>query len=164
MRKNTPSGWLPAALLLALLFGLAALAAALDDLRTYLPVVMRPVPTNTPTATTTPTATATATATATPDPTLPVEMRAIWISRFDWAGSYTPQKIDEMVANVAYAGFNAIFFQVRGEADAFYDSQHEPWSARLTGTLGQNPGWDPLARLIQQAHAAGIQHHAYLHD
>ena len=51
---------------------------------------------------------------------------------------------------------------MRGEADAFYNSAYEPWSYRLTGTLGQDPGWDPLGYLIQQAHAAGIQVHAYI--
>lgn len=94
-----------------------------------------------------------------------VELRGLWVTRFDWtlsSHSKSPAKIDEIVNNAAYAGFNAIFFQVRGNADAFYDSQIEPWSDRLTGTLGQDPGWDPLAYLISQAHAKGIQVHAYL--
>jgi uncharacterized lipoprotein YddW (UPF0748 family) len=51
---------------------------------------------------------------------------------------------------------------VRGQADAYYDSQHEPWADRLTGTLGQDPGWDPLATAIDAAHGAGLQLHAYV--
>lgn len=92
------------------------------------------------------------------------EFRGLWVSRFDWtsASSGTPEKIDQIVVDAAYAGFNAIFFQVRGEADAFYTPGLEPWSRRLTGTLGQDPGWDPLARMIEKAHAQGIQVHAYL--
>lgn len=136
---------------LGLFLGLVVLVWAQLQPRTYLPVVLRPFP---PTPTATPT--------ATPPPNAVVELRALWVSRFDWLGDYTPAKIEEIVDNAAYAGFNAIFFQVRGEADAFYDSAYEPWSRRLTGTLGQNPGWDPLAEMIQQAHAQGIQVHAYI--
>jgi uncharacterized lipoprotein YddW (UPF0748 family) len=114
----------------------------------YLPVVAKPLPTPTPT----------------PPPVM-VEFRGLWVSRFDWITTYgqaSPAKIDEIVNNAAYAGFNAILFQVRGEADAFYTPGPEPWSRRLTGTLGQSPGWDPLARMIQKAQEAGIQVHAYI--
>jgi len=94
-----------------------------------------------------------------------VELRGLWVTRFDWtlnAADVNPAKLDEIVNNAALAGFNALFFQVRGEADAFYDSNVEPWSQRLTGTLGQNPGWDPLQYLIQKAHERGLQVHAYI--
>lgn len=43
------------------------------------------------------------------------------------------------VARAAEAGFNLIYVQVRGYADAFYSSAHEPWSAlslELGGTGG----------------------------
>ncbi|MCB8984070.1 MAG: family 10 glycosylhydrolase [Ardenticatenaceae bacterium] len=100
-----------------------------------------------------------------PEPTPMVEMRGLWVTRFDWTldpGGVTPAKLDEIVNNAASAGFNALFFQVRGEADAFYASNYEPWSKLLTGTLGQNPGWDPLEYIIQKAHARGLQVHAYI--
>ena len=92
------------------------------------------------------------------------EVRALWVTRFDWmeAGNADPAKIDELVINASAAGFNVLYFQVRGEADAYYASNIEPWSRRLTGTLGQDPGWDPLERLVEQAHAAEIQVHAYI--
>lgn len=99
---------------------------------------------------------------ATEPPPAMVEFRGIWITRFDWTSDPTPQKIEEIVQNVASAGFNVLLFQVRGEADAFYNSNLEPWSRRLTGTLGQNPGWDPLAHLIQTAHTHGLKVHAYI--
>jgi uncharacterized lipoprotein YddW (UPF0748 family) len=97
----------------------------------------------------------------------PVEVRALWVSRFDWTGWNNPGSaaaIDEIVQKAAGANFNMILFQVRGTADAFYTPGLEPWSARLNiaGVLGQNPGWDPLARMISRAHAAGLQVHAYL--
>ena len=94
------------------------------------------------------------------------EMRAIWVTRFDWTDSSgaDPAKIDEIVDNTAAAGFNTLYFQVRGEADAFYKSNYEPWSNRLSAdkVLGQDPGWDPLARLVIRAHDAGLQVHAYI--
>ncbi len=60
------------------------------------------------------------------------------------------------------AGFNTVFFQVRGSYDAFYLSSLEPWSALLSGTLGQDPGWDPLAVAVEAGHAQGLQVHAYI--
>lgn len=101
-----------------------------------------------------------------PDPM--VEFRGIWVSRFDWTEpdkAANPARLDEIVSNAALAGFNAIFFQVRGAADAYYTPGLEPWAARVSGTtLGQppDPVWDPLAHLIAKAHAEGIQVHAYM--
>ena len=40
---------------------------------------------------------------------------------------------------------NALLLQVRPSADALYPSALEPWTEYLTGTQGQDPGWDPLA-------------------
>lgn len=97
-----------------------------------------------------------------PEPEPMVEFRGLWVSRYDWTSTPTTAKIDEIVNNAALAGFNVLFFQVRGEADAYYASNYEPWAVRLTGTLGQNPGWDPLGYLVEKAHAQGIQVHAYV--
>jgi uncharacterized lipoprotein YddW (UPF0748 family) len=98
-----------------------------------------------------------------------VERRAIWVTRYDWTSLNQvppPDKIDEIVTRVAEAGFNTIFFQVRGTGDAYYTPGLEPWAARLTGsiteTLGQDPGWDPLAAMLAKAHAAGLELHAYV--
>ena len=90
------------------------------------------------------------------------EVRAIWVTRFDWtskSGHEGPEDIDEIVANVAYAGFNTILFQVRGTGDAYYRPGLEPWSRRLNNgeVLGQDPGWDPLGYMIEKAHARGIR-------
>ena len=46
-----------------------------------------------------------------------------------------------IMENCAAMKMNMVFFQVRGNADALYRSQLEPWSVLLTGTLGQDPGW-----------------------
>jgi uncharacterized lipoprotein YddW (UPF0748 family) len=99
----------------------------------------------------------------------PIEFRGVWVSRFDWTGfgiTPTTATIDAIVSNVQAANFNAILFQVRGTGDAYYTPGLEPWAARMTGgltkTLGVDPGWDPLAYLATQAHAKGIQVHAYI--
>ena len=97
-----------------------------------------------------------------------VELRGVWVSTItDDFPSYqtvATQKanMDKIVANVKTMGLNAIFFQVRPYADAFYKSSYFPWSARLTGVQGKDPGYDPLRYLIDKAHASGIQVHAWI--
>ena len=61
-------------------------------------------------------------------------------------------------------GCNAVFFQVRPEADAFYISDLEPWTRYLTGTQGKAPDplWDPLRFMIEQCHSRGMELHAWL--
>lgn len=97
------------------------------------------------------------------------ELRGIWISRFDYTqslGTADPDSIQSYLATVfkklAAANFNTVFFQVRGNADAFYRSDLEPWSHLLSGALGQDPGWDPLDYAIQGAHQNGLELHAWI--
>lgn len=59
-------------------------------------------------------------------------------------------------------GINAVIFQVSPAADAFYKSEYLPWSSYLTGTLGKDPGFDPLRFAIAEAHRRGIELHAWL--
>jgi uncharacterized lipoprotein YddW (UPF0748 family) len=96
------------------------------------------------------------------------EARGVWISRWEYTinlPSNTPenqrQKILEMMRQAKAAKLNFVLFQVRGQADAFYRSRLEPWAAELTGTLGRDPGWDPLQFAIDAAHAQGLQIHAW---
>jgi uncharacterized lipoprotein YddW (UPF0748 family) len=56
---------------------------------------------------------------------------------------------------------NAVMLQVRPTADAFWPSPYEPWSRYLTGTQGQDPGWDPLGTAVHEAHRRGLQLHAW---
>ncbi len=107
----------------------------------------------------------TPTATVSPDR---VEFRGLWVTRFDWTTfnqPASPARIDQIVNAAADAGFNVIFFQVRGTADAYYAPGLEPWAQRVSGgTLGQppSPSWDPLAYFVQRAHERGVQLHAYV--
>ena len=58
---------------------------------------------------------------------------------------------------------NAVFFQVRPCADAFYKSELEPWSMDLRGEQGKEPedGFDPLQFMIDECHSRGMQLHAW---
>ena len=102
------------------------------------------------------------------------EFRAMWIAtvyNIDWpasSSSSSQQQQNEMADYISIAGntmnFNAIVFQVRPVGDAMYASSLEPWSRYLTGTQGVAPSplYDPLEYTIQQAHANGIEVHAWL--
>lgn len=87
------------------------------------------------------------------------ELRGVWVDRWTFSSA---ADVEEIIDNSAAAGFNAVYFQVRGNADAYYNSAYEPWASRLSGTLGHDPGWDPLAVAIDRAHSNGIQLHAYV--
>ena len=98
------------------------------------------------------------------------EFRAAWaavVHNIDWPsakGLSSSQQQAEMRAildKMASLNMNALVLQVRPHCDAVYQSSKEPWSPWLTGTMGKSPGYDPLAYAIQQAHARGIQVHAW---
>jgi len=61
------------------------------------------------------------------------------------------------------SGINAVIFQVRPQAEAFYLSQIEPWSRFLTGEQGKAPKeiWDPLEFMIIESHKRGMELHAW---
>lgn len=93
-------------------------------------------------------------------PGLPHEVRALWVTRWDYRTAADVRVIAERAAS---ANFNALIFQVRGNADACYPSRIEPWAARLSGgTLGQDPGWDPLAVAVNEGHSRGLEVHAWI--
>lgn len=85
--------------------------------------------------------------------------RAVWVTR--WACK-SPEDVTALFTNLADMGINMVFFQVRGACDAFYRSSFEPWSDLLTGTLGQDPGWDPLAVAVREGHRLGLEVHAWV--
>lgn len=104
------------------------------------------------------------------------EMRAGWMAtvyRIDWPTtpmtSVTTANIDAqkkefitIIDSVKAANMNAVFFQIRPESDALYNSAYEPWSAHLGGSRGSNPGYDPLAFAIDECHKRGIELHCWL--
>jgi uncharacterized lipoprotein YddW (UPF0748 family) len=97
------------------------------------------------------------------------EARGVWMSRFDYTQSVRSTDPEAQKAHIRHvfeqahkARMNMIIFQVRGNADAFYRSQYEPWGSALTGTLGKDPGWDPLQYAIETAHELGLELHAWV--
>jgi uncharacterized lipoprotein YddW (UPF0748 family) len=89
------------------------------------------------------------------------ELRGIWVTRWTYASA---EDVKRIMNEVADAGFNTVYFQVRGQHDAFYKSDIEPWSDGLTGTLGKDPGWDPLAVAVEAGHARKLHVHAYINS
>lgn len=90
------------------------------------------------------------------------EYRAAWITRFEWTDK-DPEackaKIVRAFDILAAANMNVAVFQIRGEADTLYPSAIEPWSELLGG---KDPGFDPVAMAIDEAHRRGMQFHAYM--
>ena len=78
-------------------------------------------------------------------------------------GMYKAFKSNGM-KNSKEMGMNAIILQVRPSGDALYQSSLFPWSKYLTGTAGTAPagGFDPLAYWVEQAHALGLEIHAWI--
>lgn len=105
--------------------------------------------------------------TPTPSPTPwqnpDVEIRALWVTRWDYP---TTDALRAIVKNAADYNFNMLLFQVRGNATVFYPSELEPWAWEMTSdsvnSTGQDPGWDPLAVAIRETHEAGLQLHAWM--
>ncbi|MCC5925147.1 MAG: family 10 glycosylhydrolase [Bacteroidetes bacterium] len=101
------------------------------------------------------------------------EMRGAWIAtvaNLDWPTSRSVNSESQktilinQLDGLKKAGINTIFFQVRTEGDALYNSSYEPWSYYLSGTEGiaPDPFWDPLEFVIKEAHKRGMELHAWL--
>jgi len=57
---------------------------------------------------------------------------------------------------------NTLVVHVRPFSDALYPSEIYPWSHILTGTQGKDPGFDPLAYMVEASHKAGLSFHAWI--
>lgn len=101
------------------------------------------------------------------------EFRAAWVAsviNLDWPisrnASTENQKLQmlNIFDSLQESGFNAVYLQVRAEADALYDSEHAPWSYYLTGEEGvaPDPYYDPLEFAVEEAHKRGLELHAWL--
>ncbi|MFD3516453.1 glycoside hydrolase family 10 protein [Streptomyces sp. NPDC058657] len=98
------------------------------------------------------------------------DMRGVWIATVanrDWPSrkglSAADQRAELLVHldNAVRAGLNAVILQVRPTADALWPSPLEPWAECLTGEQGRDPGWDPLGTAVKEAHARGLELHAW---
>lgn len=104
-------------------------------------------------------------------------MRGVWlatVSRLDWppiasvnasspAMRITQQqealtgKLDKLKS----LGINTVFFQVKPDGTALWPSKILPWSDMLTGNIGEDPGYDPLQFMLDEAHKRGMKVHAW---
>ncbi len=89
-------------------------------------------------------------------PPLPREARAMWVVRYALS---SPEAVHRIVTLAREQGYNALIVQVRGRGDAWYTGGLEPRSESLAS---QPDDFDPLAQIIREAHASGIQVHAWL--
>ncbi len=99
------------------------------------------------------------------------EFRGAWIAtviNLDWPQSSIvatqQQQLIDILDELKAAGINAVFFQIRAESDALYDSPIDPWSIWLTGAQGRPPSpyYDPLEFAIEEAHRRGMELHAWI--
>lgn len=95
------------------------------------------------------------------------EFRATWLTNgIDWPKSHRVDQQKESLCNIldimARGNMNVACLHVRVFCDAMYQSSYEPWSSSLTGTRGGDPGYDPLAFAIEEAHKRGIELHAWV--
>lgn len=100
------------------------------------------------------------------------ELRGAWVTTFvniDWPSANNlsvatqQSQLTNLLDQLQSTGINAVFFQVRSQCDAMYNSQLEPWSADLTGLQGRapSPSYDPLEFMIAACRQRGIEVHAW---
>ena len=104
-------------------------------------------------------------------------VRGIWlatVSRLDWPPissvnisspavriSQQQKALTDKLDNLKRLGINTVFFQVKPDATALWHSTILPWSDTLTGKIGQDPGYDPLRFMLDEAHKRGMKVHAW---
>ncbi len=116
-----------------------------------------------------------------PNVTLPSQhdlpIRGVWlatVSRLDWPpvssvngssaavrSSQQQQALKDKLDKLKSLGINTVFFQVKPDATALWPSKILPWSDMLTGKIGEDPGYDPLQFMLDEAHKRGMKVHAW---
>jgi uncharacterized lipoprotein YddW (UPF0748 family) len=98
------------------------------------------------------------------------EMRGVWMATvwgLDWPDGQTAieaqkKKYTDYLDKFKQLNINAVYVQVKGMGDAFYNSPYEPWSSVISGTRGTDPGYDVLKFMIDEAHARKMEFHAWM--
>ncbi len=104
---------------------------------------------------------------ATETPGADSELLGVWVPYLSLATEeHTREAFEEnfraIADSAADKGLNALFVHVRPFCDALYPSEYFPWSHILTGEQGKDPGFDPLAFMVEYAHSRGLRFHAWL--
>jgi len=92
------------------------------------------------------------------------EFRSTWVVTWEYINpddspEETQGRIRQIMQNHAVANMNAVLFQVRQSGTAYYSSSYEPWGYYAGGS---DPGFDPLAYAVEEAHAKGLELHAWI--
>lgn len=97
------------------------------------------------------------------------EVKGVWISYIELAQLLQGQPRDSFRKNIsavfdncAALGINTVYVHVRSHSDAYYRSDLFPWSKYVTGTLGADPGFDPLEIMLDEAHSRGLSFQAWI--
>ncbi|MCI1678288.1 MAG: family 10 glycosylhydrolase [Ewingella americana] len=104
-------------------------------------------------------------------------MRGVWlttVSRLDWPPissvnvsnsavriSQQQKALTDKLDKLKSLGINTVFFQVKPDGTALWPSKILPWSDVMTGNIGQDPGYDPLQFMLDEAHKRGMKVHAW---
>ena len=91
------------------------------------------------------------------------EWRSTWVITWEHinSGSTVAQnqaRVREILDNHVAANMNAVLWQARQGGTAYYNSSYEPWGYYAGGS---DPGYDPLAYAVEQAHMRGLELHAW---
>lgn len=112
-----------------------------------------------------------------PDKSLQGPMRGVWlstVSRLDWPPQNSvnadpatriflqKKALTDKLDNLKRLGINTVFFQIKPDGTALWPSKILPWSDMLTGKIGEDPGYDPLQFMLDEAHKRGMKVHAWL--
>jgi len=90
-----------------------------------------------------------------PRPEVRIE-RALWVTRWDYRSA---EDVRLAIDRAAAGGFDAVFFQVRGNGTVSYPSDLEPWAEEYGF---RDPGFDPLEVACARARERGIALHAWI--
>ncbi len=95
--------------------------------------------------------------------------KAVWFAYLDidtWLAGATESSFTSEVrtafANVKSLGCNTVYVHTRAYGDAYYHSEIFPFAGSYTGTIGDEPSFDPLEIMIEEAHALGLSFHAWV--
>jgi len=104
-------------------------------------------------------------------------VRGVWlttVSRLDWPPvasvnvsspalriSLQKKALTDKLDKLKTLGINTVFFQVKPDGTALWASRILPWSDMMTGKIGQDPGYDPLQFMLDEAHKRGMKVHAW---
>lgn len=89
---------------------------------------------------------------------IPTEF-GIWITRWDYQ---SPEDIERAIADAASIGMTDVYWQVRGQGDAYYPSNREPWGIELLKYNPNPPSFDPLKIAIQESKKHNLRLHAWV--